>query len=69
MTNQQALIKALNDEFDDGGAGRDCWIHYHIACPYTMGDERAFCSDSGEDICRELCVQCKEKWLESEVDK
>ena len=43
MTNKEYLILALNDEIDDGGAAREAFIHYNIACPYTLGDERALC--------------------------
>lgn len=68
MTNKQYLIDALNDEIDDGGAARESIVNYHIKCPYFAGDKRALCRGN---TCpsRELCVECKEKWLESEVDQ
>ena len=68
MTNQDALIQALKDEFDDDGAGRECWIHYHISCPYRAWDERALCHNNNI-ITRGICYACKEKWLASEVEE
>ena len=67
MTNQEYLIAALNDEFDDGGASREAAIHYHICCPYRGSDSRSECKD--KEISREVCGLCKEKWLESEVEE
>lgn len=66
MTNQEYLLAALNDEFDDGGATREAAVHYHINCPYYGRDSRSECKD--KEISRDVCVRCKEKWLESEVD-
>lgn len=83
MTNQEMLIAALNGEIDDGGASWESWIHYHINCPYFDGDRRCHCYPEeyrkGEidrvkfkdekEATRELCVECKAEWLESEVDE
>lgn len=68
MTNQELLIKALNEEIDDGGATMEAEIYYHIACPYRFGDKRALCNDDDNDTCREVCFKCKAQWLDSEVD-
>jgi hypothetical protein len=68
MTNQQALIDALLDKFDDGGASREVVVHYHINCPYVDGDPRCLCCGELEPQ-RRLCVDCKELWLASEVDE
>ena len=54
---------------DDGGASEETEVHYHISCPYFYGDERALCHNRENDINRELCVDCKRKWLLQEVDK
>lgn len=67
-TNQEFLIACLNGEVDDGGASWEAELHYHIACPYFNGDERALCNDS-EEMSRDLCVECKRKWLESPIDE
>lgn len=66
MTNKEALIMALNDEFDDGGASYESWIHYHIKCPYRAGNPKALCFGELTPQ-RKLCFDCKEKWLESEL--
>lgn len=54
MKNINLLINILMDimefeglEFeriniDDGGATEEAEVHYHIKCPYFVGDERAF---------------------------
>lgn len=68
MTNQQALIDALQNKFDDGGASREVVVHYYINCPYCENDPRGLCFGELEPQ-RKLCVDCKEKWLESEVDE
>lgn len=68
MTNQEYLIAALNNDFDDGGASREAAIHYNICCPYRGADSRCECRGN-EEISREVCVRCKEKWLGSEVEE
>ena len=71
---------ALNDEFDDWGA-TEAWIHYHIACPYFNGDRNCHCLPEDyrtgkrntykyseqKEANRDMCVECKTEWLESEV--
>lgn len=83
MTNQEYLIAALNDEFDDGGASWEACIHYNIECPYFEGDRRCHCYPDEyrngtwdnvkfkdtKELTRDLCVECKVEWLESEVDE
>lgn len=44
-------------------------VHYNIACPYNVGDERALCESRCSRICRETCVKCKAQWLDAEVDE
>ena len=68
MTNREMMIKALNGEFDDYGA-EEAIVHYNIRCPYYDGDERCECEVEGKEICREVCSECKYKWLDSEVDE
>nr|DAP38892.1 MAG TPA: hypothetical protein [Bacteriophage sp.] len=58
----------------DDGATEEAEVHYHIKCPYLVGDERALChgcklSDKLSDVGRDLCVKCKFQWLLDEVDK
>lgn len=68
MTNKEYIIALLSDEFfiDDCGASLESMIHYNINCPYFAGDERCHCND--KDSSRDVCVNCKSEWLESEVD-
>lgn len=66
------IMESENEEFkriviDDGGASEEAEIYYHINCPYFGRDERALCRN--RDIDRELCVDCKRKWLLQEIDK
>ena len=69
MTNQEYLIIALNNEIDDDGAAWEAVIHYNIACPYTLGDKRALCRSHTTQMSRETCVQCKEAWLNAQMDE
>lgn len=71
MTNREYMIGLLQNEsfIDDGGASYEAMIYYNINCPYFDGDERALCHKEYNDINRETCVNCKEKWLDSEVDE
>lgn len=68
MTNQEYILAVLDGQMDDDGAVREMVIHYNIACPYTLGDERALCGSRAIRMSRETCVQCKENWLKSPVD-
>lgn len=69
MTNRELLIATLTDtlDIDDGGATEEAIIHYHIACPYFDGDPRCKCLN--KDISRDLCVECKSEWLDSDIDE
>lgn len=83
ITNAEYMINLLMDfldgndiEFrrisiDDGGASEESMIYYNVACPYFDGDERCECMDTGPDEkpTREMCSECKYKWLASEVDE
>lgn len=81
MKNINLLINILMDimeyekedfvrmEIDDCGAIEESEIHYHVNCPYFGGDERALCYNRENDIGRELCVECKRRWLLQEVDE
>lgn len=66
MTNREMMLMALKGEFDDWGA-EEAVIHYNVGCPYFCGDERAECKD--KEITREVCSDCKYKWLDAEVDE
>ena len=81
MTNREYIINLLLDglEFsekcfkrvsiDDGGSSEEAMIHYNIKCPYYAGDNRAYCRKESSLVpSREMCVACKEHWLEQEVD-
>lgn len=70
ITNRQYLIEQLEDPnfIDDGGASYGTTIYHNIACPYIYGDKRALCYEEEIDnVNREMCFKCKEKWLNSEV--
>ena len=69
MTNREYMIALLQNEsfVDDGGASYEAMVYYHIACPYFADDERCLCNN--DEIDRKTCYQCKEEWLDSEVDK
>lgn len=66
MTNRNMMIMTLKGELDDYGA-EEANIYYHIDCPYVSGDKRCECE--GKKVTRELCIECKYKWLDSEVDE
>ena len=66
MTNLEYLLIALKDEIDDGGASFEAAVHYNIACPHYYGKKDLLCED--KKPCREICVECKMKWLEEEYD-
>ena len=72
MTNREYIISLLSDEdcVDDDGASYESMVCNSIACPYFTGDERAFCmkKDVKEDDYR-MCFECKENWLNSEVQE
>ena len=83
ITNAEYMINLLMDflhgngielhkiDIDDGGASEESMIYYNVACPYVDGDERCECKDTGpsEIPSREMCSECKYKWLASEVDE
>lgn len=83
MTNQEYIIAALTDQIDDGSASWEACVHYNINCPYCEGDRRCHCYPEEyrdgtvdrvafkdiKEATRELCVECKAEWLESEVDE
>lgn len=56
MTNMEYMIIALNDEVNDGGATQEAVIHYNIACPYILGDQRALCESRTHRMSREMCA-------------
>lgn len=66
MTNREMMIMALQGKFDDWGA-EEAVIHYNVGCPYFSGDKRCECND--KEITREVCSECKYKWLDNEVDE
>lgn len=71
MTNREYIINLLSNEYfiDDNGASYESVVGDMIACPYYCGDERAMCVDkNGKEIdC--TCFECKENWLNSEVQE
>lgn len=68
MKNREYLIAQLSNEdfIDDSGASYEATIYYNIACPYFNGDERALCQNKEPN--RDMCFECKKKWLDSEVE-
>lgn len=69
MKNREYLIEQLKnpDFIDDNGASYEAMLNYTINCPYYLSDVRALCYYDAE-INRDLCFQCKKKWLDSEVE-
>lgn len=73
MTNRELMINLLMDglgEFtrvhtDDGGSSEEAIVYYNINCPYYGTDPRGLCHNYPS---REMCTECKYKWLDSEVD-
>ena len=71
MTNREYITALLNDWAfvdDDGGASYEAMVYYNIACPYRDGDKRCKCRGVA-NITRNMCYECKEEWLNSEVDE
>lgn len=72
-TNRQMIIGLLKDPDcfgEDEGASYEAMVYYNINCPYFEGDKRALChGDTLAGCNRDQCVECKEKWLNSEVDE
>jgi len=66
MTNREMMLKALKGEIDDWGA-EEAIVYYNINCPYYSDDTRCECHN--KEISREVCSECKYKWLDSEVDE
>lgn len=66
MTNREVMIMALQGKFDDYGT-EEALIYYNVNCPYLSGDERCECNY--KETTREVCSECKYKWLDSEVDE
>lgn len=69
MTNQEYIIRALQNEFDDAGSTLESVLYYNIECPYFSIDERALCFNDYKKIGRDTCVECKSRWLSEEVDE
>lgn len=71
MKNREWMAHQLSDPdwIDDGGASYMSMVEYNIACPYFVGDERCHCKESNGLPTREMCVECKNEWLEAEVDE
>ena len=68
VTNWDYMKLAIDGEIDDGGASYEATIHYSIACPYFYGDPRAKCNGKDVEPNRDLCVECKEQWLNDEYE-
>lgn len=71
MTNREYIIAQLSDkDCIDDGASYESMVCNSIACPYFIGDERAFClyEDVKENYL-DTCFKCKENWLNSEVQE
>lgn len=69
MKNREYLIAQLSNEdfIDDGGASYEATIYYNIACPHFNGDKIALCQNKVPN--RDMCFECKQKWLDSEVQE
>lgn len=71
MTNREYMITLLSNPnfIDDGGASYEAMVFYNIDCPYFVGDKRALCKGKHSSANRDICFQCKNQWLDSEVDE
>ena len=81
MTNKEYIINLLLDELqeekdfkrvsiDDGFSSYEAMLYYNIQCPYYAGDKRRHCiSQKSGVIERKGCYECKEEWLNSEVEQ
>lgn len=71
MTNREYIIALLNDKYciDDDGASYESVVCDSINCPYFTGDERAICMREDKPIDDQMCFECKENWLNSEVQE
>lgn len=68
ITNREYIIKALQNPNSDE-SDKDI-IYHNICCSYGLLDERGECyGKSWDEINPEMCVRCKEKWLDSEVEE
>lgn len=78
MTNRQYIINLLLDgleneadfervSIDDGFASYEAMVYYSIACPYYVRDEKCHCNSY--ELQRKACYDCKEEWLNSEVEQ
>ena len=69
MTNREYMIKALQNPSRD--KDYEDMIYSHICCAYGFDDERGECRQKAlVDVnIRNMCVRCKEKWLDSEVEE
>lgn len=72
MTNRQYIIELLSNEscIDDDGKSYEAMIYHRINCPYYRDDKRCHCKDldTWEFVARSMCFECKQEWLESEVE-
>ena len=68
MTNWEMMKAAIDDEIDDGGAEKEAFIYYNIECPHCGNDRECKDVSQLEEITREMCVRCKEKWLNEEYE-
>lgn len=68
MTNREYITGLLSDQdfVDDGGSSYEAMVYYDINCPYFDGDERCLCNKKVDS--RSTCFECKETWLDQEVD-
>ena len=67
MTNREYMIELLQNPSHD--EAYEDMIYRNVACAYGENPERGECyGKSCGSINRDMCVRCKEKWLDSEVE-
>ena len=69
ITNRKQLIAALLDK-DGEQEGTFGMILDHVDCPYTSRERRGHCDKANyHNVTDEMCFECREAWLDKEVNE
>ena len=69
LTNRKQLIVALFDKYGYREGTFDMIVD-HVGCPYIGMNRSGYCEEvSHHDITDGLCFECKEAWLDKEVNE
>ena len=69
MTRREYIAEQLlnpDGEYDEDSDYTNT-VNFFIKCPHCDGDPEAMCGDS-EIVNLEICIKCKDAWLDREVD-